>query len=330
MSGKYPLIPLFILLTACAAAADPIRGLVAAETPLPVEAGVQQTVALALEEMAAIHPQGNLQFLEGIEIELLLSNTLKKYFDCFAVGMYKAVSPRPQKEQKSYQGETVLLQYLPYQNRVYFHIPIAGASPASAPAADAFRAEKPVRLAEFPLLLRIIPLAKGIPDPVSESQFYFTLKPIVANRGLFELKVLHPDSRRDSPAPYSVFFDEQPVGNPLEVREMEAGLHQLRIVSPDYQEVDAAFTVEPGRRSSMEILLVEAASSLTLDLPPGTEIFLDGNKLAVPPNQKVQLKEGEHLIRIKVGENSVSKKFSVKRGNHYQISVIFDIIILED
>ncbi len=312
------------------AAADSIRGIVAAEVLLPAESGVQRTADIGLEEIAVVYPQGNLQFLQGIEVQLLLTNTLKKYFDSFAVAVYKAVSPKPQAGVRSYQGERILLQYLPYQNRIWLHVPVVGASLAAPLTTGTFQAEKPVALGEFPLLIRMIPLAKGIPEAAAESRFHLMVKPLLSGWGLFELKIIPPEAHREAPRPFEVTIDGRPVNEVGKVREMEAGIHQLRIRSSAYREVDAAFTIEPGRRSTMEIQLEEPGSSIGFDLPPEAEVYLDGTKVRIQPKQRLPLKEGEHTIRIKVNGYNMSKKFVVEGGNCYEISLIFDIIILEN
>lgn len=333
MRSRIPLLaPLLLLLlrVPSPAAAESIRGVVAADILLPTEGGVQQVVDIGLEEMVAVYPQGNLQFLQGIEVELLLSNTLKKYFDSVAMAFYKGISPKPQKGVRSYQGESILFQYLPYQNRVWFHVPVAGASLANPLTPGTFQTEKPVRLDEFPLLIRVFPLAKGVPEALAEGRFHLSLKPIVANRGLFELRVRPPETRRDGPDPYEVTIDGRPAADPGKAREMEAGLHQLKIRGAGYRDVDAAFTVEPGRRTTLEIALEPTASTLGADLPAEAELYVDGAKVAFQPRGRLPLKEGEHTIRIKLNGYSVSRKFIAEDGKNYEISLIFDIIVSED
>ena len=324
------LLLLILLRGPSPAAAESIRGIVAADVFLPAESGVQQEVDIGIEEMIAVHPQGNLQFLQAIEVELLLSNTLKKHFDTFAMAFYKSINPKPQKDVRSYQGESILFQYLPYQNRVWFQVPVAGSSTAIPLAPGTFQAEKPVQLAEFPLLVRIFPLAKGIPEAVAGGRFHLVLKPIVANRGLFELRIRPPEGRRDPPGPFEVTIDGQVAAEPAGMREMEAGLHQLKIRGAGYRDVDAAFTVEAGKRSTLEVALEETASSLGLDLPQEAEVYLDGAKVAIQPRQRLPLKEGEHTIRIKLNGYNMSRKFIVQRGNRYEISLVFDIIVTEN
>ena len=327
-------LPLLLLLllpgTPSPAPAEPIRGIVSAEIALPVEAGSQQEVEIGIEEMVAVQPQGNLQFLQAIEVELLLSNTLKKHFDTFVMAFYKSINPKPQRGVRSYQGESILFQYLPYQNRIWFQVPVAGSSTALQLSPGTFQAGKPVQIAEFPLLVRIFPLAKGVPEAVATGRFHLVLKPVVTARGLFELRVQPPETRREHPGPYEVTIDGQAVADPARVRELEAGLHQLKIQGEGYRDVDAAFTVAAGKSSVLEVTLEETESSIIFDLPPEAEVYLDGAKVSFQPRQRLQLKEGEHTIRIKVNGYSMSRKFFAQRGNRYEISLVFDIIVNEN
>ena len=81
-----------VLLSTCLAAAswaDQIRGLVVEEIRVASDAAFERTVALSLEEAAVLSLEDETPFLEGIRVELVLSNELKKYFDSYALAIYK-------------------------------------------------------------------------------------------------------------------------------------------------------------------------------------------------------------------------------------------------
>jgi hypothetical protein len=69
---------------------------------------------------------------------------------------------------------------------------------------------------------------------------------------------------------------------------------------------------------------------LTIDAPLGAELFLDGEKIADGISFPIPISEGNHLVRAKIGDHSISKKFAVQKGKHYHLSIIFDIIVNED
>ena len=173
--------------------ADQVRGLVVDEVRVRSDAAFEQTVSISLEEAAAITLEGETPFLEGIRIELLLSNELKKYFDSYALALYKNLSPRPQRAIRFYSGERTFFQYLPYLNRIYIQIPLNQSQSEQALPVGTYRLENPLTRADFPLLLTMVPLAKGIPAAITDKKFYFSIKPLLEKKGFVNLAIHFPE-----------------------------------------------------------------------------------------------------------------------------------------
>ena len=319
------------ILMACSAAVswpDQIRGLVVEEVRIPSDPAFERTVALSLEEAAVLALEEDTPFVEGIRVELVLSNELKKHFDSFALGIYKNLSPRPEKAVRFYSGERAFFQYLPYLNRIYIHIPIERAPGKEPPPVGTYRLENPLARTDFPLLLTMVPLAKGIPAAIVDKKFYFSIKPLLEKKGFANLMLHFPGGLEGEPV--ELFVDGIPIDQPRATLELPSGIHQLRIVSASFKEINTSFTVESGKTNQVDIDLEETITQLTIDAPSGTELFLDGEKLADGAAFPIQISEGNHLVRAKIADHSISKKFAVQKGKHYHLSIIFDIIINED
>ena len=319
------------ILMACSAAVsfpDQIRGLVVEEVRIPSDATFERTVALSLEEAAVLALEADTPLVEGIRMELVLSNELKKHFDTFALGIYKNLSPRPDKAVRFYSGERAFFQYLPYLNRIYIHIPIEHAPGGETPPVGTYRLQSPLKRADFPLLLTMVPLAKGIPATITDKKFYFTIKPLLEKKGFVELTLHFPEGLEGQAA--ELFVDGVQISRPVQKLELPSGIHQLRVVSSSFKEVNTSFTVESGKTNQVDVVLEETLTQLTIDAPSGTELYLDGEKLADGVTFPIQVSEGNHLVRAKIADHSMSKKFAVQKGKHYHLSIIFDIIINED
>jgi hypothetical protein len=322
--------------------AQNLRGLLVEELRVPADASYEKTVGIALEEMAALSLEGDERFLRGLRLELRLSNLLKQHFDSFALAVYRRLSPEPRKGVAAYQGERVFFQYLPYLNRIQVLLPLAGepegetAAEASAEAAaeageGVFRLPAPLAREDFPLLVAILPLMKGIPDTVADARFYLTVRPVLARRGTLQVSLRPPAGA--SAEPLSAWLDEREL-TPAELRalktglELPAGLHRLRLASPGLREVSTSFAVEPGKTSTLDIELESLATLLSIEAPQNAEVFLDGEKLATLSG--LPIAEGTHQVRVKIAEYNVTRKFSAQRGRHYHLSCVFDIFISED
>jgi hypothetical protein len=320
-----------IILTTCSAVIswpDQIRGLVVEEVRVPSDAAFEQTIALSLEEAAVLALEEDTPFLDGIGVELVLSNELKKHFDSYALGIYKNLSPRPQEEVRFYSGERAFFQYLPYLNRIYIQIPLGRAPSGEALPVGTYRLQSPLKRSDFPLLLTMVPLAKGIPASIADKKFYFSIKPLLEKKGFANLTLHFPEGLEEQPV--DLFIDGVQISVPEQRLELPSGIHQLRIVSAAFKEINTSFTVESGRTSPVDIDLEETITQLTIDAPSGAELFLDGEKIADAASFPIPISEGNHLVRAKIGDHSISKKFAVQKGKHYHLSIIFDIIINED
>jgi hypothetical protein len=322
---------LCFILVACSAAAswpDQIRGLVVEEVRIPSDPAFQQTVALSLEEAAVLALEEDTPFVEGIRVELVLSNDLKKHFDSFALGIYKNLLPRPEQAVRFYSGERAFFQYLPYLNRIYIQIPIGRAPGGEPPPVGTYRLESPLSRSDFPLLLTMVPLAKGIPAAIADKKFYLSIKPLLEKKGFASLALHFPEGLEREPI--ELFVDGNQIDYPGSTLELPSGIHQLRIVSSAFKEINTSFTVESGKTNQVDVDLEETTTQLTIDAPTGSELFLDGEKLADGVTFPIQISEGNHLVRAKIADHSISKKFTVQKGKHYHLSIIFDIIINED
>ncbi|UCF97236.1 MAG: hypothetical protein JSV89_18995 [Spirochaetaceae bacterium] len=325
------LVCICIILTAGIIAfswADQVRGLVVEEVQIPSDAAFEHTVALSLEEAAVISLEGETPFLEGIRIELLLSNELKKHFDTYALAIYKNLSPRPTEQVRFYTGDRAFFQYLPYLNRIYILVPLSSPQIEEALPVGTYRLEHPVQRNDFPLLLTMIPLAKGIPATIADKKFYFSIKPLLARKGFVTLTLHFPDGLEGETV--SLFVDGAQITAPAERLELSSGIHQLRVVSSSFKEINTSFTVESGKTSLVDIDLEVTISQLSIDAPLGAELYLDGEKISETVSFPIPISEGDHLVRAKIADHSVSKKFNVQKGKHYHLSIIFDIIINED
>jgi hypothetical protein len=308
-----------------------IRGLLVEQLRVRVDTAYEKTVAIALDEMAALSLDSDSRFLRGLRLELHLSNLLKQHFDSFGLAVYCRVEPEPRKGVFSYRGERILFQPLPYLNRMQVTLPLGTGEDLEPAAEGSLRLRTPLAREDFPILVEVLPLTKGIPDTVAESKFFLTVRPVVAHRGLLQLALHYPEGSEGEPL--ALYLDERELAaaeaQSLKTGlELPSGLHRLRAASHAFHEVNSSFTVEPGKSSLLEVQLERLATLLTIEAPQSAEVFLDGQRLTALAGLSIE--EGAHQVRVKVGDYSVSRKFSAQRGRHYHLSCVFDIIVNED
>jgi len=313
-----------------------VRGLIVDEAHIKTVNGYEQTLEIALEEAAAIYIEGNSQFLTALQLELILSSTMKKYSDSFGIAVYKKVNPQPQKGLKFFNAERILLHYLPYQNRIYINLPLSQSAINDNATTGSFTLEEPLKIEDFPLIVSMIPLMKGIPASVIDNKFYLNIKPIFKKAGSLKVEITLPGNSRVADTTegedeiFQLYINGQKIIEPFFLPAIESGIHRLKISSPLFQEINSTFTIEPAQEKVLQFELQEPKSFFNITIPRGAEIYLDGDKLSPPQINSLSLGEGSHTVIIKIGDYSISKKINVVAGKNYNLSVIFDIIIEED
>ena len=313
------------VLLAAAAWAQDLRGTAVRLVSVDAREDLQPSATLKVEEILAIGLSGETRFLEGLIVEIVLAEEVKRYADSFAVTVYASVSPQPDTEQLAYSGRRVLFRVLPYTNRLYVQLPLTRTVSSAGPEVAV---ATPLAPGEFPVLLAISPVMKGIPDSVLERSFYATIKPQVARRGLLDLRVVRPDGYADEPVTVLLGGREvRPEQGPLEV---EAGVHGVEVVSQAFRRATASVAIAPGQKTAVVIELESASSHLTMELLTGAQVFLDGERIELQSGQKLELTEGTHTIRFRLGEASISRKFDVKAGRNYQVSLVLDVVLKEE
>ncbi len=327
-------IPLILLsLALISVYPENVRGLIVDEAYIQTVSGYEQTLEIALEEAAAIYIEGNSQFLIALQMELILSSTMKKYSDSFGIAVYKRVNPQPQKGLKFFKAERVFFHYLPYQNRIYINLPL---SRSAIDNTGSFTLEEPLIMEDFPLIVSMIPLMKGIPSSVIDNKFYLNIKPILMKAGSLKVEIALPGGSRAADTTqmadeiFQLYIDGQKIIEPFFMPEIESGIHRLKISSMLFQEINGTFTIEPAQEKVLQFELQEPKSFLNITVPRGAEIYLDGDKLSQQQINSLSLSEGSHTVIIKIGDYSISKKINIVAGKNYNLSVIFDIIIEED
>ncbi|NOY09999.1 MAG: PEGA domain-containing protein [Spirochaetes bacterium] len=308
--------------------AETIVSPVAAVISLPVESGSEKNTKLKLEESVVLDIQGNKEFLKSLTLEMHQSNTLKRYADSFEIILFKRLKPLPAKGLKNFKGIRIFSHIIPYQNRIYVRIPVQTDKKAGRGSREnIFSVKKPVSISDFPLLITIQPVMKGIPDKAFTKEFYISAAPEVINRGFLELSIKKPEDFKNEQ--YSVFIDGKEVNNKNKPVELDAGIHELLIQSASFEKVTSAFTIEAGKTNSMNIILKQNISTISFEAPENAVVYLDGTKLAPYQLKRIRIKGGEHLIRIKIDDYSLTRKVTVKKNKTYKVSLVFDMLIKE-
>jgi hypothetical protein len=349
------LLPVFFWLTLLPALhAESITNPVKNKMSVKCQYGFEQSLQVKTDEGLLIYLDNDYRFLDKIHIELTISDALKKYCDGLAVSLYSNLTPFPKNDvlpTGKIDGKKIFFSVLPYTNRTFIQIPLTGTSlaaasntqqsqavkqslptgslaPSSLPPGTLGVAELP-KPGDFPLLFLIQPVMKGMPDVILLRDFFINIKAELANKGVLQL-TLNQKEKSFKPEELVVQIDESIINLANLPLVLNAGMHKLKLESKIYKEKVVNFSLIPGEQKELQLILEPNKTTLMVDAPQDAIIFLDSNKLNILPGEKMEVAEGEHIIRFKIGNYSSSKKVFIQKGKSYTVNLILDISIKED
>lgn len=313
------------------------------KTTVQVQYGFEQDLPMKTDEGLLIYLDNDPRFLEKIHLEVIISDTLKKYCDGLAVSLYSKLQPVPKEGALPVtgriDGKKIFFALLPYTNRTFIQIPVVSA--ARAATTQAAKQSQPTNLppgtlgvaeapqpGDFPLLLLIQPVTKGMPDTVLSRDFFINIKPELANKGLLQLTLNNKAKAKSEE--FAVRVDDAPINLAQMPMVLAAGIHKLKLESQAYKESIINFSLNPGEQKELQLALEPNKTTLTVEADANAIIFFDNNKLDVSPGEKMEVEPGEHIIRFKIGNYSNSKKLVIQKGKSYTVNLILDIAVKED
>jgi len=309
---------------------DNIRGLVTQEIPLTIEHDSELSLEMTPNELTVIELSGSTRFLKGIHIEIILSDVLKRYSDSFGLSIYYDVDPRPHKGMKTFSGKKAFFSVLPYTNKSYIRIPVTEGQKSNPVTPGMLGIADVIKPDSFPLILTIQPIMKGVPDSVFDRKIFLNTKMDIEKKGLLDVILIKPAGFENKSA--SILLDEEEANSTEFPLELPSGLHKIAVVSEVFKPTTMNFALNPGQVATLEVALEPSISTLSIESLEGAMVYLDGKKLGLdaPRGGSIELTEGSHTIRFKLGDYSISKTFSVIRGKNYSLSLLFDIELKED
>lgn len=176
-----------------------------------------------------------------------------------------------------------------------------------------------------PLLFRLLPVMKGLPDNIESLQFSVKIKPILTDEGGFRLRLDYPETNSK---PVSVRVDEILVANPESLMILTPGVHHLSIVSDDYRNEVRMFTVEQARITDLSVQMKDTTPRLYLVAPENSTILLDAQPITNSREPRT-IEPGEHTILFKIGDYELAKPISVEKGHDYTVTMVIDINVTE-
>lgn len=283
-----------------------------------------QSVDLGYNDAIGIIFPKNTTFLKGVEIEIKIPQDILSYRNSMAYGFYRQIKPIPIASTIDYQGEQIALQTLPSRLSFVLQLPLQkNHNLKTGPYSTVLNYVYDV--SKGPLLFRLLPIMKGLPENIESLVFAVKVKPILTDEGGFQLKILYPE---DTSSPVSVRIDENLIQNPEALTVLSPGNHHLSIVSDEYRNEVRMFTIDSARVTEFTVSMQDTIPRLFLVAPENARIFVDGNPVE-NTKESMAVQSGEHTIRFLIGDYELTRQITVEKAKDYTVSMIIDIEVAE-
>ncbi|MCA1949178.1 MAG: hypothetical protein LDL24_01285 [Treponema sp.] len=265
-------------------------------------------------------------FLRGIELELKVPQIYLKYRSSVGLSIYKGNKEILKPGVIDFDLERLAFEIIPAKLQAVYQIPLRqGHGLKTSPYVTVPTGIIPPQ--SFPLVLRLMPLIKGLSEEVETMEFVLTVRPIVADEGALRLNIKTPEAMKDRP--FTVLIDGAVIPDYSKERILKTGEHHLSIVSEDFRTESRTFFIERAKTADLTIDLRDTTPLLVFEAPENTKIFFD-DTLVTNPRQSQLVEPGLHTVRFQVGDYSVIKQLLIEKGKTYRIALIIDVDIKDE
>lgn len=317
-----------LLLPIAPAASEGVRTVVTAVVVISPEKPEGDSVLLGYSEGVGIVLPSGSPFLQGVEIDLRIPKPLQSAQGAFAWALYKTVSPAPSVDKYGYDGDRLLLQALPPRAGIVFQVPV---SPRHTLRSGPYATVLPVLVEplDFPLLFKLSALTKGVTPEQEQARYQVRIRPLFTDEGALRITVLPPEGAEADFVP-SVYVDERKLESWQDLIFLKKGLHTVQVSGNGVRDESRSVALESGKVFNLEIRLQGTKPVIVFEAPANALIFLDDQPVDHAGGARIQIEPGERTVLCRIGDYTITRRFTAVRGKTYTIVFSVDVKVQED
>ncbi|MCL2380169.1 MAG: hypothetical protein FWC64_01085 [Treponema sp.] len=283
------------------------------------------TIPLSYSGSSLIKIEGDARFFRGIQLELTSPPGFLAHHGSLAIALYGELDRTPGLGVADLETRRLGYAMLPARVRNVYQIPLAANHGlVTSPYATVLTGV--VDASSFPLLFRVMPVAKGISADLANMVFNLAVRPILSNEGALRISFHYPETLLDKPV--RVYINDIAIDNPREERLLSAGEHHLVILSDYYRNQSSSFVVERARILELTVELQDPTPILVFDHPEAARVYL--NNVFLPNSRHPHpVEPGVHEVRFQISDYTIIRPVTIQRGRTYRIGLSVDIVISE-
>jgi hypothetical protein len=325
---KRSLALLLILLFICTTTlyAENFRTVIVGSSEVSAQIPDGTALNLSYIDSLLVYLHDDLRFLRGVEIELTVPQLYLQYRGSLAVALYADIIDGAETGVADVNARQLSIEPIPSKIQTIYQIPIVNdhglrSSPyASLPAGVLLPAS-------FPMLIRIMPVIKGLSDRIETMKFQINARPIFNDLGAVRIIPRYPQMLQGKP--FTVIIDDTVIDNLDEELLLAEGDHNLAVISNDYRNESKRFIVEKSKVLDLAIELQDPTPLIIFAVPENTRVFFN-NQQVTNIKMPYPTVPGEHQVRFQVGDYSIIKPLFIEKGKTYHVDLAIDVVVSEN
>ncbi len=317
---------LLILILCGIASAESFRTVVAGRLDVSAAAPDGTSLPLSFIDSAVIGLGGDDRFMRGVELELRVPQAYFKYRGSLALVFYADLDHIPGAGVADLSAKRVGFEIMPNKLQTVYRIPLReGHGFKGSPYVTIPTGTVPPSI--FPILFRVLPVIKGMPEEMESLRFQLVAKPILSDEGALRLSLRYPEKLKDKPL--TIRVDDEVVDLPPRELILKEGEHHVAVVSDDYRNESRRIVIERGKVLDLLVELQDPTPMVAIEAPENATVHFDG-KVVTDPRESFPAEPGEHEVRFSVGDYSVVKPITLRKGRVYRVALSIDILVSEE
>ena len=263
-------------------------------------------------------------FLEGIELEIKQNKMSMNYPNAIAYTLYSDIKPAPSKHDIDYSAKKITTALLPNRFSHIIRLPIKKdysfkqiKNSELLPYAD--------RIAENPVMLRLNPVMKGLPDDFEQASFTVIIQPLLIAEGGLKLKLQFPEKEQK---PVTMQLNNEYLTQFEDLQLLSPGTYSVNISSDAYRTEMRSCIIERGKITQLEVQLKSIMPLLHIQAPENTTVFINNQEIALS-KEPLPVAVGVHTVVFKMGTYEITRQITVEEGKTYEMMMTMDVLLQE-
>ncbi len=284
-----------------------------------------QTLAVGINDSIAVFLPDETEYLEGIELKMLIPQSVAGWRDSVACSVYDGIAPVPSSSQIDYSGTKIYVTPLPARLSWVLQIPLTEPN-SLRDSPYATKASAVPDTSKKYTFIRFQPAMKGVPEETINAELSVSVKPILINMGKLLLSVLAGDG---GPERCTVLIDGTAAADGARSFLLSPGVHNLSVQSEEYRTEVRSFYIDRAKTTELSVELKSLEPTLLITAPDTAAVYIDDEPY-VPDGTEFVISEGEHRLRFLIGDYEIIRTLSVRKGKSYTANLAVDLQITEE